>query len=190
MRPRAVSRAIPHLVTTAFLLGAATRSAACQEPMKLEPERIGDAITNRGARAVLDELFRDASVWDALIKAVESGDPRWLRIAKRFQGTAEAGGAQELQMAVGGALERNPEGVLRLLRDGYSKASVVCGLEGVEDGLGVDYQQALGTVSRRQAAIERGTSAELKGQRRDCLQWLGRLEVKIRHHEKDWFAPH
>jgi len=191
MRLRTAHSGTGYLLGISLLMLGTTPGPVTQKStLQLDPESVSQSITRRGPRAVLDELFKDPSAWDALTKGISSGDERWLCIAKRFQGTAEAGGAQELQIAVGYALERNPQGVLRLLRDGFSTASAVCGCEGIEDGLGGDFDKALGIVGRRRAAVAKASAAELEAQRRDCLRWLDRLEGKIRHHERDWFAPH
>jgi hypothetical protein len=155
----------------------------------LDGKAVSEDIARRGAPAVFRELFSDPEGWDTLFEGIASGDVGWLQVAQQAQGTVEAGGAQELQMAVGRALERNPEGVLLLLKSGYSNVSAVCGCKGVVDGLGFEFDVALQTVERRRAAVKRVTTAGLRAQKLDCLAWLDTLEADMKKHREQWFVP-
>ena len=177
----------------ALLLVLEPALAATQSGKPAPPDRSGaavcQAISQRGAPAVFRELFSDDQGWATLLTGITSGDSGWLCVAKGAQGTVEAGGAQELQMAVARALEANPGAVLQLLKDGYSGTSAVCGLQGIEDDLPPHFDDALAMVARRRASVKTVGTASLRSPRRDCLTWLDRLEANMRKNKDRWFVP-
>jgi len=150
---------------------------------------VSEAISKRGAPTVLKECFSDDQSWEGLLNGVGSGDSGWLRVAKQIQGTLDAGAARDLQMAVGRALERNPTGVLLLLKDGFSGVGAVCGLSGIEDDLPEHFEEAQRTVKKRRATVKGVAAADLQARKRECVEWLDRLEAEMRKNRERWFVP-
>jgi CMP-2-keto-3-deoxyoctulosonic acid synthetase len=100
-------------------LSAASQTAA-EEPQAVcaDGEAISQAIAKAGPAAVFKGRFDNEEGWERLLSCIRSGNVAWLQVALQVQGRLDGGGSGELAMAVGDALERNPAGVLRLLRRG------------------------------------------------------------------------
>lgn len=79
-------------------------------------EGVAADIAASGAHAVLQErLWPDQRVFEALLSQVETGDPRWLRIAVALRTVSDAGASEGLSGALSVALAAQTDNVLRSL---------------------------------------------------------------------------
>jgi len=53
-------------------------------------------------------------MWQQLLAGIATGTEAWLKVAVALQAVSDAGSAEQLELAVGEALEHRPSNVLRL----------------------------------------------------------------------------
>ena len=104
---KACSLGYPAACTIGSLPGAPRRL--------LEPSEIRSLIDNLGPAEAAKRLRGDRFTWAVLEKGIASGHREWLALAAALHPGAGAGAADSLHIALGAALARKPEAVLRLL---------------------------------------------------------------------------
>jgi len=166
----------------AILLCLAMRSPP--EP-PLAPAELLQAIDREGAPAVLMQVYEDDPRWQQVLDGIASGSRGWLEVAGRLKRVAREQ-AEELTVAVGRALEKEPANALAILGDAFD-ADDVCSLNTLEQSLGPDYTVALRSVERRERAVTRVSDSALRQQRDDCLGFLQELRREVVRNRKTWF---
>jgi hypothetical protein len=178
------------LAATLFPLGL---RAADQSPRALtvpscrDGEAISQAITKNGLAVALAGWFDTEEGWERLLSCIRTGDTAWLRVATQVDRGLDGAGPGEIAGALGDALERNPAGVLRLLKHGYSKAGVICGWQGHEDLLG-DFHEALARLRRQRRAVEALDGKGVEVEKAGCVNELRQLEKWIKQHKHDRYG--
>ena len=86
-----------------FLAPCALSLAAATLPA----EDIKARIKTHGANATLRSVYGDELVWSNLLSGIATGDKEWLRIATQLRPVADAGSGEQLDQAVGEALEHH-----------------------------------------------------------------------------------
>jgi hypothetical protein len=73
-------------------------------------------IKEHGARLTVQKLTtgKRPRQWEALLQKIETGDPRWLAVARELADGTDAGTSEDLQVVLARALPKNPADVLRL----------------------------------------------------------------------------
>jgi hypothetical protein len=135
----------------------------------MEPLEIRRAIKGIGARAVLIDIYEDWDEWDALLDHIVQGNREWLEIANLLKPVSDAGASEMLDIAVGEALERQPEYVLTVALKIFD-LDLVCaaweyGMPGYETP-----EQAIGMLEARIESLERLKDNELLPVRNECIE--------------------
>jgi hypothetical protein len=150
-----------------------------------DPAALLQAIEQKGAAAVLQEVYDDDARWQQVLDGIATGSRAWLDVAERLKRVAREQ-AEELTVAVGRALEREPANALAILGNVFD-ADDVCSLNTLEQSLGPDYSVALRSVERRERAVAAVTAATVRQQRDDCLGFLHELKREVIRNRHTWF---
>ncbi len=141
------------------------------EAASLTPQTIAARVEAHGAKATLWQIYDNANEWSALLKGISSGTVAWLKIANLFHPVSDAGASQELQFAVGEALERHPDNVLRIAVPVFD-VSDVCDGPDVDDFRYNSYESATQAVDRRKLKLRSVSDASLLKLRDECIRTL------------------
>jgi hypothetical protein len=127
-------------------------------------------IEQRGARAVVQELYESHESWSALLKAISSGTPEWLEVAKKLKSGTDAGSTNMLEIAVFRALGQAPLDTLRLLASDASSWSSVCSSNFLIDDPAD--QNALNLIDKTIAELQNIKDPSVITTRDDCIHGL------------------
>jgi hypothetical protein len=72
-------------------------------------------VRHQGAQQVVASLTSTPSEWDLVLDKIEQGQPDWLKAAAALRAGTDAGNSVGLDVAVSGAIQHNPTGVLQVL---------------------------------------------------------------------------
>jgi hypothetical protein len=136
----------------------------------LTPSSVMAEIQESGASATVFQLYEDNSLWSALLKNIENGKPAWLKVASVLRGGSDAGASEQLVLAVGEALEHNPEAVLEIT---VSLMGIgICGAPDVDDSRYDSYALSIAAIERRKAMVAKVLRPDLESLRGKCMQEL------------------
>lgn len=97
---------------------------------ELTADAIMTEITTIGSKAVIEKLCNSEEThpndWDRLMEHIESGEKKWLEVAKSLKPASDAGTSEDLNGAMSLALLKNPLEVLTLIQSGPFNISDVC----------------------------------------------------------------
>jgi hypothetical protein len=97
---------------------------------ELTADVIMTEITTIGSKAVIDKLWNSEEThpndWDRLIDKIETGEKKWLVVAKSLKPASDAGSSEDLNGAMSLALLKNPLDVLTMIQSGPFNISDVC----------------------------------------------------------------
>jgi hypothetical protein len=89
------------------------------------PEDIIARIQRDGGKTVLEELWNHESEFEAVLRGIESANPRWLEVAQRLKPFSDAGSSESINYAVARALPIDPQRVLLMIGHGFDM-DVIC----------------------------------------------------------------
>ena len=153
-----------------FLLSAEGQASAkdnTEIPAKITPQWLRAQIQASGARAVVDRLY-NAKRYDEISAAVAKGESIWLQLVPLIDEGTDASTAEDLDTALGLALPRNAEGVLKILRFNGTTIGVVCGAPFYET-MQIDIPRYLRKATR---AVEHIRDQTLLDAKEECLSAL------------------
>ena len=133
----------PILAIAAFVPAAVIAAATA-----LTPSTVMKSIAVSGARETLTRIYADNAQWTALLSGIATGSSEWLSVAKSLKPVSDAGSSEQITLALGEALEHEPEGVLALAGDGFDLSGICYGPD-VDDGRYNSYELALAAIERR-----------------------------------------
>jgi hypothetical protein len=96
-------------ILTFFALAPAAHAGS------LDPSSLKDEIQTRGAKAVVDELFRSGAWENIVIKEIGAGSVPWIGLAPALSKGADAATSEELGDGLIHALPKAPEAVLSVI---------------------------------------------------------------------------
>lgn len=136
-----------------------------------DPQAIIDHVSSRGAREVVQELYRDKEIWYALLHNIATGRKLWLEAAVALRSGSDAGASEMLALAVGEALEHAPENVLRVDLKVFWLKSVCCGPD-VDDPRYDSFELSMSAINLRMKRVAAITDPELQHLRDQCIRYL------------------
>src|SRR6185437_5710533 len=154
-------------------------AAAVQSTKHPRPSEILHDVQTIGAKATLNELYRDDETWIGILRGIAGGTPEWLAVAEALRPVADAHPAEALAGAVGEALGRNARLILSHAAGPFF-LSDVCGAPDVDDDRFDKLPAALSELNRRVRGVERVQDPALAQVRTDCLNSLHEGEAKLR----------
>lgn len=135
-------------------------------------------VNQRGAKAVLWELYDQRSDWDRVLHRIERGAPADLEVARVLRSVSDAGASEELTIAVTLALLVAPDRVLALMIPSYPLALVCTSPDTEDDSLAV----ALERLEQLRASVAAVADAALVERRDACLHSLDDARAAVRRH--------
>jgi hypothetical protein len=137
----------------------------------LTPEGVSVQIEKLGTRAALTRIYNTKGEWQELLKGIGSGTVAWLRVAARLRPASDAGTSEQLDLAVGEALEHQPRNVLTVAMPAFT-ISVVCGGPNVDDARYDSYELSIKAIELRKAKLREISDPDLAKLRDDCIKNL------------------
>jgi len=155
-------------------------AAPAQSTQHPRPGEILQEVQAIGAKATLEELYRDDDKWSTLLRGIAGGTPEWFAVAEALRAASDAHVTEALTHAVGEALGRNAQLILSHARGPFF-LSEVCGSPDVDDERFDKLPTALAELNRRIRGVERVQDPGLGQMRADCLNSLHGGETGLRH---------
>lgn len=124
-------------------------------------EELHSQIDENGPKQTLLALYNDHAQWTPFLDRIADASLPWLEVANRLLAASDAGSANELEFALGDALNKNAERVLRTIAD----IDFACGLFSLAGNCG-DLTQAF---AQREAAVRAIEVPSLQKKRFECL---------------------
>lgn len=152
-----------------------------QTPRRPRPSDILRDVQAVGAKATLNELYRDDEKWVTLLRGIGGGTAEWFAVAEVLRPAADAHTAEALEAAVGEALRTNAQLILSRATGPYFLASV-CKAPDVDDERFDSLRTALAELNRRVRGVERVDDPALAQVRTDCLNALRGSETELRRY--------
>ena len=132
---------------------------------------ISALIERKGASKALDEIYNSETLWPEVLHRIATGSRSWLKIAKQLRAVSDAGASEQLELAVGEALEHQPENVLRFAVPAFS-LEVVCSGPDVDDPRFDSYELSIHAINLRQAKLREIATPNLRHLRNQCIEQL------------------
>jgi len=150
-----------------LLLGS---SVTLAEP-PLTAQHVLSSIASHGAAPTLAELYRDDRRWAALLAGIATGDSTWLDAAKKLHRASDAGSSEQLELAVGEALEHQPEKVLSSAVEEF-RLDLICGPPDIDDIRYRTYAKAIAAIEKRERRLKLIDSNGVQAHRDSCIALL------------------
>lgn len=161
-----------------FLFWFASAVTVAHPPTAVTPESITSQISASGAHRTLEVIYADSARWEQVLSSVELGDPKWLKVANQLRTGADAGPAEQLELAVGEALAHQPKNVLQISVPTFTLESV-CGGPDVDDQRFNSYELSIRAIEDRKARLRGVTDTKLIPNRDRCLGLLEKSKIRI-----------
>jgi hypothetical protein len=137
-----------------------------------------EKIKNKGAGATLRALYESNAQWSALLVGISSGKKEWLAIATQLKSVSDAGASEQLTLAVGEALEHQPNNVLTYTVPRFT-ISDICSGPDVDDTRFNSLQLAMAAIERRQQMLRSVKNESLARLRDECLVGLEHAKTRV-----------
>lgn len=162
--------------------GALTCQASQTNAGKLkDPMHLLMVIQKKGARATIEDLYKNYITWNLLLKKIASGDQQWLNVAVRLRPGTDAGSSEMLGLAVGEALAKFPGNVLSICVP-YFEIDTVCSSLDVDDPrFGASYELAIAEIQKRIDAVSVISNPALEKAKKICLKNLKESIPDLKH---------
>ncbi len=145
---------------------------------ELSAKVILEDIKDLGAKKVCISLYDDEKKWHDLLRNIASGDKEWLKVAFSLREGSDAGASEMLILAVGEALEHNPENVFKFTLDSFI-LNQICGGPDVDDIRYNSYELSIEAVNKRIEKVSSVKDENLKEKCDECLRHLSDAKKHI-----------
>ena len=135
-------------------------------------------IFKRGAIKIVNELYSSNTAWESVLNNIAKGDVFWLRVAVALHAGTDAGTSEMLTLALGEALERDPENVFYLTLNSFELESVCSGPD-VDDTHYNSYELSMAAIKRRQARLSTISKRNIKNIATKCVGYLEKSKEGI-----------
>lgn len=161
------------LVIAALLAGGDGKATEAVTPIA-----IAKSIASSGARSTLERIYANRSQWDAVLAGIATGSSEWLSVAKLLKPVSDAGSSEQITIALGEALEHEPERILALAGEGFS-LSAICDAPDVDDGRYNSYDSAIAAIDRRILHLKAIAIPKFQQSATACVNTLSAAKVDI-----------
>ena len=152
-----------------------------QTARRPRPSDILHDVRTIGAKATLNELYRDDEKWSTLLRGIGGGTAEWFAVAEALRPVTDAHPSEALEAAVGEALGTNAQLILSHATGPFFLATV-CKSPDVDDERFDSLRTALTELNRRIRGVERVQDPALAQVRTDCLTALRGSESELRRY--------
>jgi hypothetical protein len=136
----------------------------------LTPEDVLERIAKNGARVTVAQIYSNPMQWRAVLTGIATGSKLWLNAAVGLRSGSDAGASNQIDLALGEALEHHPQWVLAVAVPavGYKR---VCGAPDVDDARYNSYSLSTAAIDRRKSMLRSVTGGEADSAR-ECIRNL------------------
>ncbi len=135
------------------------------------PESVIREVESRGASIVVSELYDDHKAWHSVLQKIASGDASWLTVANALHPGTDAGASEMLTLAVGEALEHNPDNVFKIALKAF-EVSAICRGADVDDVRYDSYELSMKAIDLRIDKVAAVKDPSLEKKCRECIHYL------------------
>jgi hypothetical protein len=139
-----------------------------------------ERIKSKGVSKALETFYENKKDWQAFLAGVGSGDEKWLNVAIQLKGATDAGTSEQLDLAVGEALEHSPANVFKIAFPVFI-IEMVCAGPDIDDERYSSYDLAMGAIKKRIRMVETITVPTLQSSKLRCVQHLEASKDGIAH---------
>ena len=141
-------------------------------------------IAKVGAKDALS-VWWGTQAWQDIYNGIASGKSEWLQVAALLKPASDAGGSEDLSDAVSEALPKNPEVVLRFVKDGKDFRDFTVEGACFASPRSETKSGALRYIKASERAVKKINAADLKDAKTRCLKSLAESRKEI----QSWPAP-
>jgi len=124
-----------------------------------------------GSRNVVNRLWKNDSLWSALMAGIASGDTSWFPVYDKIKDGTDGGSSEMLRFALGEALSKNPSMVLK--RYGRAREyNTLCGSPDVDNAKYGSYERAEAEIKERISNVQSIREPSLQLSRDSCVAAL------------------
>jgi hypothetical protein len=146
-------------------------SAAPHPDYYSNPDSIIAEVNMRGAASVVADLTRDWNVWDSICDKVATGDQAWLKAAVALHPGTDAGSSEMMDLALGEALELNPENVFKIAMPTF-ELEFICSGPDVDNPRYDSYDLSIRAINLRIKKVSAIKDSKLKKLSKGCVGHL------------------
>ncbi len=136
-----------------------------------KPDAIINEVKSRGADAVVSELYKDWNAWDFICNKIATGDQAWLKAATALKAGTDAGSSEMLDLALGEALEHEPENVFKIAANTFELV-FICGGPDVDNARYNSYELSMKAIDLRIKKVAAVKDQSLLKMSKECLVYL------------------
>lgn len=152
------------------VLTAAVALAACGQNANT-PQQLETEIQQRGARAVVQQLTAGKGAnWDRVVRQIQTGDQKWIEVARSLRAGTDAGNTESLYYAVSYALLKAPEHVLSVISEQFP-LEAICSVPDIEPSAA----KVRSHVQEAKAALAKVHDPQLASVRDRCIASFDKL---------------
>ena len=151
---------------------------ASLQAQELSVKSIQEDLKVKSPKKVVSSLYNDRNKWNILLRKIASGDIEWLKIADILKEGSDAGSSEMLSLAVGEALEHNPENVFKFALESF-EINVICGGPDVDDQRFDSYELSIEAINKRIKKVSAVEDKNLKDECNECLRHLSELKKHV-----------
>lgn len=145
----------------------------------LTPEDILERIAKNGPRVTAAQIYGDPMQWRAVLTGIATGSKWWLNAAVGLRSGSDAGASNQIDLAIGEALEHHPQWVLEVAVPAIGYKSI-CGGPDVDDARYNSFSLSMKAIEKRKSMLRAvsGVEAHSAG---ECLRNLNDAVPGIEH---------
>jgi hypothetical protein len=162
---------MPRTLLWLAIVGLSTVVASAQPAVT--SDNIDQRIAEVGPHTTVAEMYADPSIWTAVLSGVSSGEANWIKVAIKLRQSSDAAASQELELALGEALEHQPQAVLEIAGPALG-LQVICAGPDVDDKRYDSYALSIRAIDARVAMVRSLSDTRVAAARERCL---GALEA-------------
>lgn len=145
----------------------------------LSVKSIQEDLKVKSPGKVVSSLYNDNDKWNILLRYIASGDIEWLKIAVSLKEGSDAGSSEMLSLAVGEALEHNPENVFKFALGSF-KLNVICGGPDVDHIRYDSYELSIEAINKRIQKVSAIKDKNLMDKCNECLKYLSEAKKHVK----------
>lgn len=147
------------------------------EGAQLTASTVSKLTREKGASTALRQIYESEKQWRELLRNIATGRVNWLNVANELRAAADAGGREQLELAVGEALEHRPSNVLRVAFPVFGVS--VCGGPDIDDARFDSYERSIRAIVKRRKMLSQIPAPNLRRARDLCMGELELSKVDI-----------
>ncbi len=156
---------------TFILIASLVYSSITCGQTELTPSVVIERLSGNAPRTVVESMYNNGLEWRQFLTGVATGKPAWLRLAIKLKPGTDAGATSQLYLALGEALEHQPQNVLKIAASELELGEI-CGGPDVDDPRYNSYALSIKAIEHRKAMVMKVNDSILRTIRDVCIRDL------------------